>query len=349
MRVLLSLILLPLLALVAGIGLVMGERELSAADQAAAVGSELTLEGRSYAPIEVLGGAGSQKLLLEMPLDVSVNQIIRPAELSLRDLTTGQSGRRVIEVKVPEALPNVVLLVPLEGISTAADVSLITQNALNPGPLKDLGFGLLSASEVQRAAMVAVVTLAALLLLWLPVSVSGSLLRRRGRKLQEDVEEERIRAARAQKEAKAAANRADERVAEIEAHAHTREEEARDAIATAARAESNGGGGEEGAFWREAVRDFLLAGNVGRAEVERMLNAISTKVKDKAPIQKDKAPIQEPEAEAESVTEMVEEESPAPETPPFTAQLDDAAEDDTPDDGGGAPKQGLLGRRRRRR
>ncbi len=344
MRVLLSLILLPLLALAAGIGLVMGERELSAADQAAAVGSELTLEGRSYAPIEVLGGAGSQKLLLEMPLDVSVNQIIRPAELSLRDLTTGQSGRRVIEVKVPEALPNVVLLVPLEGISTAADVSLITQNALDPGPLKDLGFGLLSASEVQRAAMVAVVTLAALLLLWLPVSVSGSLLRRRGRKLQEDVEEERIRAARAQKEAKAAANRADERVAEIEAHAHTREEEARDAIATAARAESNGAGGEEGAFWREAVRDFLLAGNVGREDVERMLNAISTKVKDKAPIQEPEA-----EAEAEAVAEMVEEESPGPETPPLTAQLDDAAEDDTPDDGGGAPKQGLLGRRRRRR
>lgn len=337
MRVLLSLVFLPLLALLAGLGLVMGERELTSPDQAAAIGAEVTILGQPYAPIEILGVASGKPLLLETPLEVSMAQIIRPTNIKLRDMTTGQSGRRVISVTVPTGTPNVVLLVPLEGVTTAGDISLMTQSVLDPGPFKDLGFGFFSGNEMQRAASVAVVTLAALLIFWLPSMISGGLLRRRVRKVQEDVEDERIRAARSQKEAKAAANRADERVAEIEAHAHTREEEARAAIATAARAETNGSDTGEAAFWRDAVRDFLLAGNVGRDDVERMLTAISGKV------QSESAPesTPEPESEVETPTQSApDERSPLIATP---------LEDDGDDPGEGDGKPGLLGRRRRRR
>ncbi|MGB0921261.1 MAG: hypothetical protein ACPG06_06400 [Alphaproteobacteria bacterium] len=363
MRFLITLLFLPVLAVAAAIGLVLGERELGPRGQVAAIGAEISIEGRAYAPVEIVENVGAGTLLLEAPLEVTVPQIIRPDAVVLSDKTTGQSGWRVIEVTVPHTLPNAVLLVPLEGVATAADISLVTESTLNPGPLKDLGFGYFSADEMMRVATVAGIVLAALVVFWLPGFAGRILLRRKLRIAENEVEDERIRSSRAQKEAKAAASRADERITEIESHAAAREEEARTAIANAARLESKHGTAEEGGearFWRDAVRDFLLAGNVARDDVERMLKAISERVKGTAttPETDETAePALQPQADM-AATETVKAESTPVAAPPLVATApsdgvddDDNGENDDSDDSDddGAPKKGILGRRRRRR
>lgn len=351
MRFILGLIIVPVLALAVGFGVIYAERELLPGTQMAAVGTQVSVGGQPYVPVQILVDgkqSAASSLILEVPLNVPPSSIIAPAPVRLNDMTTGGSGKRVLKVDFSGAKASVTLLVPLIGIETEASVQLTTSGELNPGPFEDLGFGFFSGGEMQRALGITAAALVALLVFWLPGMVSRGLLRRKVARLSDEVEDERIRSARSQKEAKAAAARAEDRIHDIEVNAHAREEEAREAIAAAARLEATTGtpgGAAETLFWRETVREFLVAGGVSRSEVERMLRGISERMTEK----ESEDDSTEDESGAAPAAPEATESQPAP----LVAEKDDTAAEEpaVPAQDAEEPQKSgsFLGRRRKRR